>query len=126
MKKYLAWSCLSLALAAVPIALTGQAAVASAVEPKVDAVFAKWTTATTPGCAVGVAVGGKPALAKAYGMADLEHDVQNTARHDLRGRLGVEAVHRRGGAAAGARGQAVARRSGRGSTSPSCRTTARR
>lgn len=47
-------------------------------EASVDAIFSKWTTAT-PGCAVGVAVGGKPVLLKAYGMADLEHDVPNTA-----------------------------------------------
>ena len=44
---------------------------------KVDAVFAKWT-ASTPGCSVGVAVGGKSVLERAYGMADLEHDVRNT------------------------------------------------
>jgi CubicO group peptidase (beta-lactamase class C family) len=50
---------------------------AAALEPQVDKVFSKWTPAT-PGCAVGVAVDGKPALAKAYGMADLEHDVKNT------------------------------------------------
>ena len=37
-------------------------------------MFAKWT-ASTPGCAVGVATGGTPVLAKGYGMADLEHDV---------------------------------------------------
>lgn len=43
----------------------------------VDEVFAKWS-ASTPGCAVGVAVGGTPVLVKAYGMADLEHDVRNT------------------------------------------------
>ena len=43
----------------------------------VDDIFSKWTT-STPGCAVGVAVGGKPVLMKAYGMADLEHDVRNT------------------------------------------------
>src|SRR5881409_1961580 len=46
-------------------------------DPPVDKVFAKWTT-TTPGCAVGVAMDGKPALTKAYGMADLERDVKNT------------------------------------------------
>ncbi len=46
-------------------------------EKSVDAIFSKWTSAT-PGCAVGVAVGGKPVLLKAYGMADLEHDVPNT------------------------------------------------
>jgi len=44
----------------------------------VDQIFARWTTGT-PGCAVGVAVGGKTVLTKAYGMADLEHDVPNTA-----------------------------------------------
>jgi CubicO group peptidase (beta-lactamase class C family) len=46
-------------------------------EAAVDRVFAKWTS-STPGCAVGVAVGGKPVLARAYGMADLERDVANT------------------------------------------------
>jgi len=43
----------------------------------VNKVFARWTNAT-PGCAVGVAIGGKAVLTKAYGMADLEHDVPNT------------------------------------------------
>ena len=98
-KKYLALLCLSLALAVVPVgpagppplrlfaadlrrdlaearsAKAGQADVATAVEPKVDAVFAKWSS-STPGCAVGVATNGKPDLAKGYGMADLEHDVK--------------------------------------------------
>jgi CubicO group peptidase (beta-lactamase class C family) len=41
-----------------------------------EALFSRWTTAT-PGCAVGVSVNGKPVLEKAYGMADLEHDVPN-------------------------------------------------
>ncbi len=45
-------------------------------ESKMDAVFSRWTR-ETPGCAVGVARGGKPVLQKAYGMADLEHDVPN-------------------------------------------------
>jgi len=43
----------------------------------VDAIFSRWNN-TTPGCAVGVAVGGTPTLLRAYGMADLEHDVPNT------------------------------------------------
>ena len=42
----------------------------------IDAVFARWNAAT-PGCAVGVAVDGKPVVERAYGMADLEHDVPN-------------------------------------------------
>jgi CubicO group peptidase (beta-lactamase class C family) len=52
-------------------------AVAAPSAAAIDEVFSKWTTAT-PGCAVGVAVGGKPVLMKAYGMADLERDVRNT------------------------------------------------
>ena len=47
-------------------------------ESDVDKIFAKWNTSTTPGCAVGAAVDGKPMLAKGYGMADLEHDVKIT------------------------------------------------
>lgn len=46
-------------------------------EPMVDEIFGKWSTAT-PGCAVGVGVAGRPELLKAYGMADLEHDVRNS------------------------------------------------
>jgi CubicO group peptidase (beta-lactamase class C family) len=60
-------------LSAVPAAQT----VAVAHDQAVDEVFAKWTT-STPGCAVGVAIAGTPVLMKAYGMADLEHDVRNT------------------------------------------------
>jgi CubicO group peptidase (beta-lactamase class C family) len=46
-------------------------------EANVDRIFAEWTT-STPGCAVGISNDGRPTLAKAYGMADLEHDVKNT------------------------------------------------
>jgi len=57
------------------LALT-QAAQAPPREAAVDAVFSRWTRAT-PGCAVGVGVNGKSVLERAYGMADLEHDVAN-------------------------------------------------
>jgi len=53
------------------------AALAPAPAGAVDDIFSKWSS-STPGCAVGVAVGGKPLLLKAYGMADLERDVRNT------------------------------------------------
>jgi CubicO group peptidase (beta-lactamase class C family) len=43
----------------------------------VDKIFARWSD-QTPGCAVAVSEGGKQTLARAYGMADLEHDVRNT------------------------------------------------
>src|SRR5262245_26398064 len=49
---------------------------APSLEPKVDALFVRWT-AMTPGCAVGVGVNGRSVLERAYGMADLEHDVRN-------------------------------------------------
>lgn len=57
--------------------LRAQATEAPPSPAAVDKVFARWNTTTTPGCAVGVAVDGKPAIEKAYGMADLEHDVPN-------------------------------------------------
>src|SRR2546427_8283923 len=52
---------------------------ASAATTEVDKIFAKWNSPSTPGCAVGAAVDGKPAIAKGYGMADLEHDVKITS-----------------------------------------------
>src|SRR4051794_36065103 len=42
----------------------------------IDRIFQRWTT-STPGCAVGVGVNGTSVLERAYGMADLEHDVPN-------------------------------------------------
>jgi len=55
------------------------AAVARAdVAEKVDALFAAYAKPDVPGCAVGVAQGGKIVLEKAYGMANLEHDVPLT------------------------------------------------
>jgi CubicO group peptidase (beta-lactamase class C family) len=64
-----------LVVAAIAAALmAGSLASQNGFDSQVDRVFARWS-ATTPGCAVGVATAGKPALAKGYGMADLEHDV---------------------------------------------------
>src|SRR2546423_9846744 len=74
MKKARAAACVAVAL--VTIGLVGRAQPQDNAA-KVDRVFAKWTS-DTPGCAVGVATGGKPVLAKGYGMADLEHDVAIT------------------------------------------------
>ncbi len=65
----------TLAAALVPV-LEGQQRSAEDAATKVDAVFARWNQ-TTPGCAVGVSVRGDHVLEKAYGMADLEHDVKN-------------------------------------------------
>src|SRR5690349_2458236 len=66
---------------AIVLVVTGALVLVRAQAPDkataVDRVFAKWT-ADTPGCAVGVASGGRPVLAKGYGSADLEHDVAIT------------------------------------------------
>lgn len=47
------------------------------VESGVSRIFAPWNAHETPGCAVGVALGGSTVLSTAYGMADLEHTVPN-------------------------------------------------
>jgi CubicO group peptidase (beta-lactamase class C family) len=46
------------------------------VEAKVDRVFERWNRSDSPGCVVGVAVEGTPALIKAYGMANLEYGIR--------------------------------------------------
>lgn len=65
-------------IAAVCMVLTGAVVSAQPADRQaaVDKVFAAWNTAT-PGCAIGVAENGVPVLQRAYGMADLEHDVPN-------------------------------------------------
>jgi len=45
-------------------------------EARVDKVFERWNRSDTPGCVIGVALDGKPALVKAYGMADLEFGIR--------------------------------------------------
>ncbi|HEX9887174.1 MAG TPA: serine hydrolase domain-containing protein [Longimicrobiales bacterium] len=47
---------------------------------RVDEVFGRFDSVTTPGCAVGVARNGLTRLTRAYGMADLEWNVPNTPR----------------------------------------------
>jgi CubicO group peptidase (beta-lactamase class C family) len=44
---------------------------------RVDSLFEEFDGTRTPGCAVGVSHLGEPILLRAYGMADLEHDVPN-------------------------------------------------
>src|SRR5436190_4218019 len=75
MKTFAALTC-SVAFATV---LAFASTAPSDMAAQVDRVFTRWNASSTPGCAVGVAVNGQPVLAKAYGMADLEHDARNTA-----------------------------------------------
>ena len=79
--RYLTRLCAAAAIAAAA-ALTSAAAAGRGGQPTtssaaVDKLFARWTD-STPGCAVGVRAGGKTTVTKAYGMADLEHNVSNT------------------------------------------------
>ncbi len=45
----------------------------------VDPVFADYAKPGSPGCAVGIARGGKTLLERGYGLANLEHDIPITA-----------------------------------------------
>lgn len=64
-------------LVALPFAIAAQTRAADSAAA-VDAVFAGWTSMSTPGCAVGVARDGRVILTRAYGMANLEYDVPIT------------------------------------------------
>jgi CubicO group peptidase (beta-lactamase class C family) len=65
------------AFALVMLSMLAVPALAQPVEERVDAVFAPMARAESPGCAVGVSRGGTTILTRAYGSADLEHDVPN-------------------------------------------------
>ena len=55
---------------------SGQGASVSAEQSKkVDEIFAKWDRTDSPGCALSVMQGGKIIYKRAYGMANLDHDV---------------------------------------------------
>ena len=77
---------------------------------RVDKVFARWDTKTTPGCAIGVVRDGKLIYQKAYGLADLEQGTPHRSRHRLPHRVRLEAVHRVRHPASGEGRQAVAGR----------------
>ena len=55
-------------------AVLGQNATAEQ-SKKVDEIFAKWDRTDSPGCALSVMQGGKIIYKRAYGMANLDHDV---------------------------------------------------
>jgi len=67
-----------LAAAVAPNPLAAVAQGGRDMSARVDQIFARWNSSSTPGCAVGTSVKGQTALENAYGMADLEHDVKIT------------------------------------------------
>lgn len=60
-----------LGLLASPIAAGAQ--LAARTEGQVDSIFARFDRTDSPGCVVGVSERGRPVLARAYGMSDLQH-----------------------------------------------------
>ncbi len=52
---------------------------ASEADPRMDEIFAQWDSPESPGCALSVAIAGDLVLSRAWGMADLEHGIPNTA-----------------------------------------------
>jgi CubicO group peptidase (beta-lactamase class C family) len=50
----------------------------SASKESVDALFAAWSKASTPGCALGAMQDGKIVYSRGYGLADVEHSVPIT------------------------------------------------
>ena len=67
---------LALVTMTLPAALSAQMPVRD-VTPVVSHVFARWDSASAPGCAVGIDRAGAPRYARAFGSADLEYDVPN-------------------------------------------------
>jgi CubicO group peptidase (beta-lactamase class C family) len=66
---------LSLALALAPLGAGLAQQPDDSTRAQVDRVFAQWNRTDSPGCAVGVARGGKVVYEKGYGMSNLEYDV---------------------------------------------------
>jgi CubicO group peptidase (beta-lactamase class C family) len=60
------------------LALAQRAAPPADAQAKVDRIFARYNSTSTPGCAVGASIGADTVLTAGYGMADLEHDVRIT------------------------------------------------
>ena len=82
-------ACIRTAATACGLACLTSAAASAQVPPdaahQVDAVFERWDSVTTPGCAVGVRQHGLTVLERAYGMADLEHGIPNTTETRFEG-----------------------------------------
>ena len=73
-----AWATMGAAVLLVaPISSTSSDLHAQSPEERVDALFARWDDAASPGCAVGVDRGNEALVRSAYGMAELEWGMPN-------------------------------------------------
>src|SRR5687768_4486865 len=66
-------------LASAVVALLLAQAPSSDRQPRVDEIFKEFTVPGSPGCTVAVYQDGKTVLSRAYGMANLDHDVRLTS-----------------------------------------------
>lgn len=71
-------NCLVVTILAVPSLLAQKYTPPAGTKERVDRVFARYSSNTSPGCVVGTSVDGAVSLQAAYGMADLEHNVPLT------------------------------------------------
>jgi CubicO group peptidase (beta-lactamase class C family) len=71
--------CATLLLGIVVSAPAGAQQPSTVAVASVDSIFQQFDGTRTPGCAVGVSSAHSVILERAYGMADLEHDVTNTS-----------------------------------------------
>jgi CubicO group peptidase (beta-lactamase class C family) len=69
---------ISIQAGAFLLALPLAAQVPANAAARVDSIFARWNTQTTPGCATGVSRDGNVIFTRAHGMADLEDGIRNT------------------------------------------------
>jgi CubicO group peptidase (beta-lactamase class C family) len=70
----LAWLAWLISFSAATAGAQGTPPAPESTPAKVDAIFSRWDSTFTPGCAVGVSQRGSILFEKGYGMADLEHD----------------------------------------------------
>ena len=69
---------LSASLATASVPALAQGSFPDSLRVRVDRVFARWDHTNTPGCALGIALGGKVVYEQGYGMADLQHGLAIT------------------------------------------------
>jgi CubicO group peptidase (beta-lactamase class C family) len=63
-----------------PAAVAATAPAAERASKAADGLIGEVTSSRTPGCAIAASLRGETVLSRAYGMADLEHDVPNTSQ----------------------------------------------
>jgi len=61
------------------VTTAGAQAIPDSTAKKIDSLFAKWNTANSPGCTIGIVRNDSLIYSKGYGLANLEYGVPNTS-----------------------------------------------